>query len=106
MPGGSPPSQRGAHGLLHGRLMCHPGVLKLTTSSIDPIPIFLMGEQYRRASHHLVESEQLDDVTMPAAVCAAFALELYFKSLVALDSGQAVRSHDLRVLFDRLETSP
>lgn len=75
------------------------------TSSIDPIPLFLMAEQYRRASHYLVESEHrgyIKDVTMPAAVCAAFALELYFKTLVALDSGQTARIHDLRALFDKL----
>lgn len=80
----------------------------ILTSSIDPIPLFLIAEQYRRASHYLVESAHqgcIREVTMPAAVCAAFALELYFKTLVALDSGQAAKIHDLRALFDKLAIS-
>jgi len=40
-------------------------------------------------------------VIVPAVVCLAFGIELYFKAIIALENGSA-KGHELSTLFSRL----
>src|ERR1700723_3619787 len=71
----------------------------------DPAAIFLIGDQYHNASQFLAVATKggvAHDFRMPAIVCAAFALELFFKCLVTTETGKTPGIHDLRQLFNAL----
>ncbi len=73
---------------------------------VIPIHVFVHAEQFRAAAKFLATAPQAGfplDVGLPIPVCSSFALELYFKCLIAM-SGRSVPSwHDLKDLFDKLE---
>src|ERR1700733_8329761 len=72
----------------------------------DPTTIFVVGEQYYQASEYLGQTAKagsFPNVGMPAVVCAAFALELFLKCLLVMESGKLVEIHDLRKLFDKVD---
>jgi hypothetical protein len=68
----------------------------------DPKVVFLVADQYWKASWTMAEAPHMQDVLLPSVVCAAFALELYFKSLRIMDKGAYSDEHNLRALFDQL----
>lgn len=47
---------------------------------------------------------QFQMLIVPAVVCAAFAIELYFKAIITLEGGSA-KGHDLSDLFSRLSSN-
>lgn len=57
------------------------------------------------AADRCMEQQHLDpgkpQLLVPAMVCAAFAIELYFKAIIALEGG-GVKGHDLSDLFSSL----
>src|SRR5207302_6440823 len=66
----------------------------------DPSDIFIVAEQFWRATRTLRREED----KVPPVVCAALALELYLKSLLAMQPGAKVPiDHNLKRLFDRLD---
>jgi HEPN domain-containing protein len=74
----------------------------------DPGDIFVVAEQFRNGSKllNLGQSGFPFDVRMAMMSCAAFALELYLKCLIAMETGKAPPAmHDLQKLFDRLHVS-
>lgn len=79
--------------------------MKKAKNKPDPAAIFVVAEQYYRAAEHLGNAKRAGyafDVRMPAIVCSAFALELFLKCLLAMDTGICPELHDLRHLFNRL----
>ena len=71
----------------------------------DPADIFVIAEQFRDASKFLILAREhgwQTDVAMPAVTCAAFAMELFLKCLLAMETGKVPEIHDLRHLFNRL----
>jgi hypothetical protein len=69
---------------------------------VDPSNIFIVAEQFWRATRILRREED----RVPPVVCAALALELYLKSLIAMRPGAKVPSdHNLKRLFDCLDSS-
>jgi hypothetical protein len=50
----------------------------------------------------MAEAPHMQEVLLPSVVCAAFALELYFKCLRIMDKGAYSDEHNLRALFDQL----
>ena len=87
--------------------------------SVDPKEIFLMAEAFSNAArtigdHHnhrdgmtnpsqTIHTQAPLDL-IPAAVCAAFSLELYFKCLLRLENVNPRKMHDLDALFAKLST--
>ena len=66
------------------------------------LSIFIVAEQFWSATR-ILRREQ-DQPSSPPVVCAAFALELYLKSLIAMRPGARVPSdHNLKRLFDGLD---
>ena len=65
----------------------------------DPKMIFAYGESYRLAGDHLRSAQTAWRFTFPTLVCIAFATELYFKALIAIEKGKAPHGHDLSNLF-------
>jgi hypothetical protein len=50
-------------------------------------------------------SGQFQMLMVPAIVCRAFAIELYFKGIITLENGSASRDHDLSTLFSCLSSN-
>ncbi|MEX2127482.1 MAG: hypothetical protein WD871_04485 [Xanthobacteraceae bacterium] len=73
----------------------------------NPRRIFEQAEIFFSASKHLDAHafEKAPQYRIPAAVCGAFALELYFKCLLALERTDHSNKHELKTLFDRLSNS-
>jgi HEPN domain-containing protein len=74
----------------------------------DPGDIFVVAEQFRNASKllNLGQTSFPFDVRMAMMSCAAFALELYLKCLIAMETGKVPPAiHDLQKLFDHLHAS-
>jgi hypothetical protein len=75
---------------------------------LDPADIFVVAEQYRNGAKWLILSQTHGwpfDVRMAAVMCASFALELFFKCLLAMENKIAPDLHDLWQLFARLDKS-
>jgi hypothetical protein len=71
-------------------------------NALDPLVMFLVAEQYRRACNELAATDPLN-VALPAMVSAAFALEVYFKCIFVLETNQPPpNQHNLRKLFELL----
>lgn len=79
----------------------------------DPASIFIVAEQFRSADKmmHMILNGDLQfqgqtvsfDVSVPMVTCAAFALELYLKCLISMETGQAPpNKHEFDYLFKRL----
>ncbi len=71
----------------------------------DPADMFVVAEQYRNASKWLILAPGYGwppDVAMPGITCAAFAMELFLKCLIASETGKVPETHDLRHLFNRV----
>ena len=79
----------------------------------DPSNIFVVADQFRNASKVLnlalagvvtMAAEKVPfDVQMPMATCSAFALELYLKCLIAMETGKKPPGiHELDKLFRKL----
>jgi len=71
----------------------------------EPQHIFVVAKQYENARERLIlvqDHGPQADVRMPTITCAAFALELYLKCLLALDARDVPQTHNLRCLFDGL----
>jgi hypothetical protein len=71
----------------------------------DPIHVFVHAEQFRAAGRWLTEAPKQGfplPVDLAIPVCAAFALELYFKCLLAIDGIPIPPEHDLKKLFNKL----
>jgi HEPN domain-containing protein len=74
----------------------------------DPADIFVIAEQFRNASKFLILAREhgwQTDVAMPAVTCAAFAMELFLKCLLAMETEKSHETHDLKHLFNRLSKS-
>jgi hypothetical protein len=72
---------------------------------LDPIKIFVVAEQFNNTAAFLIHAADsgLDfDVSMPTVTCRAFALELYFKCLIAMDQKDNPTRHALSDLFENL----
>jgi hypothetical protein len=78
----------------------------------DPRKMFLLAEEFLRATHLLAESHRQPNpasnpwVPHPTITLHAMALELYFKCLYLLDHNKLdrrTRTHDLKKLFDFLK---
>ena len=67
---------------------------------INSANAFLLAAERAREQRPL-GSGQLQMLLVPAVVCTAFAVELYFKGIIALENKNA-RGHELSKLFDRL----
>ena len=68
-------------------------------TSLDPREIFRAAEQFNAAGAVLVRPL---DLALPLSVTHAFALELYLKSLLVIETGVPARGHDLLTLFQQL----
>jgi HEPN domain-containing protein len=78
------------------------------TSSIDPLKIFVHARQFLNTSHYLMHKNDVElfaQVGEPVIVLSAFASELYLKCLVAIETGNAPRGHDLFELFQNLNAA-
>jgi HEPN domain-containing protein len=71
-------------------------------AGVDPSHIFVAAEQFRKAQQFLIENSPIEDTGIAAATCAAIALELYLKCLLAEADEDVPAIHDLKELFDRL----
>jgi hypothetical protein len=82
-------------------------------SKHDPANIFIVADQFRHASKILNLTISGDmifqgqrapfDVRVPMATCSAFALELYLKCLIAMETGKKPPEiHELDKLFTKL----
>ena len=80
--------------------------MSTTATPIQPDEIFQHADMFFHALDQLHRSPlgAIGTVAMPVMVVSAFASELYFKTLIALEGRQPPRSHDLHDLF--LEISP
>jgi hypothetical protein len=73
---------------------------------VNPTHVFVHAEQFRAAAKFLATAPQVGfpfDVGLPIPVCSSFALELYFKCLIAMSGRGVPQWHDLKDLFDKLE---
>ena len=61
---------------------------------------FLLGAD-RCSEQRPLAPGQVQMLLVPAVVCKAFAIELYFKGIITLENGTAT-GHDLSTLFSRL----
>jgi HEPN domain-containing protein len=68
-------------------------------TSIDPREIFQAAEQFNAAGVVLIRAS---DLALPLSVTHAFALELYLKSLLLIETGVSARGHNLLTLFEQL----
>jgi len=71
-----------------------------TDMSADPKTRFSTAEVFRAGSGIL--SRHMPALMFPMVMCASFSLELYLKSLVLLESGEAERGHNLETLFSKV----
>jgi hypothetical protein len=71
-------------------------------SLIAALNIFVVAEQFWRATNTL-RTDDWRTAPTPPIVCAAFALELYLKCLIAMEGKKPPLSHDLKKLFRRLD---
>lgn len=69
---------------------------------VDPMHIFVAAEQFWKVAQQLHASTELIDVGMATCANSAFALELYFKCLLADDGKTLPQTHDLRHLFNHM----
>jgi HEPN domain-containing protein len=79
-------------------------------SKHDPSNIFVVAEQFRHASKFLNLTMQQEvwkhDVRVPIMTCSAFALELYLKSLISMETcKKPPEKHELDFLFGKLQRS-
>jgi hypothetical protein len=72
------------------------------TTKADPHDIFLSAIEFEQATRILGKLPYLVFVGDPFAVLGAFAVELYLKCLLMLDTGASVRGHNLRKLYNSL----
>ncbi|MFW6028249.1 MAG: hypothetical protein ACOC9Q_01850 [bacterium] len=90
--------------LLNPGYACYP-------IAMEPKAILLNAEEFRRAAIMLegdqLRGDQMDPhVSVPLAVCNAFAAEMYLKFLVLIRTGKEARNtHNLRKLFNLLPRS-
>ena len=75
--------------------------------SHDPRQIFLNAERFGISAVILRKvAPRVQAAFLPSAVLKAFSLELYFKCLIAIETGKPPPTgHNLRWLFDRLNGS-
>ena len=76
--------------------------------ALDPVSVFVTAEQFRSASKWLIHARGMGyeaDVGIPTVTCAAMALELYLKCLIATEGTENPIIHDLRHLFEKLSPS-
>jgi hypothetical protein len=71
-------------------------------TSLDPLKIFIQGNNFVLAHHILVmqRSDLMEATAYAGMVVAAFAAELYMKTLICLEGNPVPQSHDLKNLFD------
>jgi hypothetical protein len=75
------------------------------TAKPDAVVMFLVAEQYWKASHQLAQPASREDVAFPTVVCAAFALEIYLKCLLVMQTGKFSPSHNLKHIFGELPSA-
>ena len=89
---------------MSGRRSEHRAVL--ITRMPDPFKIYMNAERYRIADAALRSDHYRDiqtSVAAPAMVLSAFAAELYFKCIIALETEkQLPQTHDLDALYRKL----
>ncbi len=78
-----------------------------TMKKPDPALIFLQADGFSRAYNMLADQRHLSPseaatIGYPQIVISAFAIELYLKCLICIETGKAPRGHHLKQLFDRL----
>jgi HEPN domain-containing protein len=74
---------------------------------IDPLKIFLHAHSYFQAQELIYAQVNGDKAALqayasPTTTLAALACEIFLKCLVAIETGNAPRGHNLRNLFDQL----
>jgi HEPN domain-containing protein len=73
--------------------------------TVDPHNIFIQADSFSKAVAQITSSPgPFDEQTLltPAVVNSVFALELYFKCLLALETGSFPRGHSIKTLFNSL----
>jgi hypothetical protein len=74
-------------------------------SKLDAPVVFVTAEQFRFASKWLIRAPDMGcepNVEIPSVTCAALALELYLKCLIAIEGTNNPEIHDLQDLFAKL----
>lgn len=78
-----------------------------TKKAIDPFRIFVIGHNFLVAQHSLrdmgrASHDLMDSLALPTSVVSSFCCELYLKALLHIETGTALRGHNLRKLYDAL----
>ena len=80
----------------------------LFNPAFDPLKIFQHATNFHESDHRLRNSAQHDKpddvafIAHPSMVLSAFAIELYFKCLLCVETGKVPSGHHLKRLFDGL----
>jgi hypothetical protein len=74
---------------------------------IDPLKIYMNAEAYRMAYIILgtqgnKDPQLMSTIASPQMVLSAFAIELYFKCLLCIETGSAPQTHNRKALFREL----
>jgi hypothetical protein len=82
---------------------------KPSKSGIDPVTIWAHADCFYQALHTLHNSTRDPQIAImlaqPSMVMGAFTIELFFKCLICLETGEVPHCHDLRELYDKLSLS-
>jgi hypothetical protein len=84
---------------------------KLIKTKYDPFKIFEHASHFHESDHRLRNTvphdrpDQIPLIAQPAMVMSVFASELYLKSLLCAETGDAPNTHNLKKLFDALQPS-
>jgi hypothetical protein len=86
--------------------------MKKPSVALDPHEIFLHACHFHECDHRLRNSlsstqdnNEVALIAHPSMVLCAFAIELYLKCLLCIETGKVTKGHDLKGLFLRLDPS-
>jgi HEPN domain-containing protein len=80
--------------------------MSASSNTVDPFRVYSQAEAFYHAAAALDRSSSPYYIQwrIPPVMCSAFALELYLKCLILLETGKWIRTHDLKKLFMKLTT--
>jgi len=83
---------------------------KQPAQPLDPLSLYMNAERFRIADNYMRTSGNSDPYLMsiigvPCLVVSAFAIELYLKCLLCIETGSAPQTHNLKALFCDLSHS-
>jgi HEPN domain-containing protein len=79
----------------------------MPAKKIDPRKAFVVGRSFSRAAEILIEQQakhREENLLHPTIVNSVFAVEVFFKSLLALEGKPSTRGHSLKALFGKLDS--